>query len=72
MHQAELVHQFLELQRKRIKAWGGYSFHDQGYSILKKTLILNFKNLENKIFGEFSQLRLLAESIDKTLLSLGG
>ena len=70
MHRAELVHQFLDLEKERIKAWG-YSFHDQGYTILKKTLTLNFKNLENRIFGEFSQLRLLAESIDETLLSIG-
>ena len=71
MHRAEFVHQFLELEKERIKAWDGYSFHDQGYTILKKTLTLNFKNLENRIFGEFSQLRLLAESIDETLLSIG-
>ena len=71
MHRAEFVHQFLELEKERIKAWGGYSFHDQGYTIFKKTLTLNFKNLENRIFGEFSQLWLLAESIDETLLSIG-
>ena len=71
MHRAEFVHQFLELEKERISAWGGYSVDDQGYTILKKTLTLNFKNLENRIFGEFSQLRLLAESIDETLLSIG-
>ena len=36
MHRAEFVHQFLELEKERIKAWGGYSFHDQGYTISKK------------------------------------
>jgi len=62
---------FLIWRKNALKPGGGYSFHDQGYTILKKTLTLNFKNLENRIFGEFSQLRLLAESIDETLLSIG-
>ena len=38
MHRAEFVHQFLDLEKERIKAWGGYSLHDQGYTNLKKHL----------------------------------
>ena len=57
MHRAEFVHQFLELEKERINAWGGYSVDDQGYTILKKTLTLNFKNLENRIFATQASCR---------------
>jgi len=38
MHRAEFVHQFLELEKERIKALGvGFSFYHEGYTILKNT-----------------------------------
>jgi len=42
MHRAEFIHQFLELEKERINAWGGYSFDDQGYTILKKNTDIEF------------------------------
>jgi hypothetical protein len=68
--QAEFIHRFLLQERDRIKKWKGYSIEGRGYSVLQKILPLNYKNLESRIFGELCQLRLLAESIDKTLARL--
>ncbi len=68
--QTEFIRRFLDLEGDRLEKWKGYSVEGRGYSVLQKTLPLNYKNLESRIFGELCQLRLLANSIDKTLISL--
>ena len=62
--QSEFIQKFLELESERIKAWKGYEVLGSGYSICQKTLPLNFKNLEQRLFEEFSQLRKLENSVN--------
>ncbi|MGL1886663.1 MAG: hypothetical protein OCD76_09125 [Reichenbachiella sp.] len=64
--QETFIQEFVALERDRIKGWKGYQI-GEGYNICKKTLPLNFKNLEQRIFEEFNRLRQLEHGIDKAL-----
>ena len=65
--QLAFIEKFLELENERIKSWKGYQTIGKGYHICERTLPLNFKNLEQRIFEEFNRLRQLETSIEKTL-----
>lgn len=69
-NQTQFIDKLLELESQRIKAWKGYEIIGSGYSICQRTLPLNFKNLEQRIFEEFCQLRKLEGSVNQALDSL--
>ncbi|MDP2571832.1 hypothetical protein Q8W40_06555 [Vibrio penaeicida] len=68
--QSEFIRQFMELEGKRINSWKGYKTPDSSYGICQRTLPLNFKNLEQRLFEEFNRLRVLEESVEQVLLKL--
>ena len=69
--QSVFIGELLKLEGDRIRSWKGYTVGGQGYGICQKSLPLNFKNIEDKIFDEFSRLRQLETSIDTVLSVLG-
>lgn len=68
--QSEFIQSFLELEVDRIKRWKGYKTIGAGYSICQRTMPLNYKNLEQRLFEEFNRLRQLESSVDEVLSSL--
>ena len=67
--QTEFIRRFLDLEGDRIEKWKGYSIEATGYSVLRKTLPLGLNKLEDRIFEELSQLKLLSASIDEALIA---
>ncbi|NOI29273.1 hypothetical protein [Vibrio coralliilyticus] len=68
--QSEFIRQLKELEGERIQGWKGYKALDNSYGICQRTLPLNFKNLEQRLFEEFNRLRMLEASIEKVLQTL--
>ncbi|AIW19078.1 hypothetical protein F0267_21485 [Vibrio coralliilyticus] len=68
--QSEFIRQLKELEGERIQGWKGYKTLDNSYGICQRTLPLNFKNLEQRLFEEFNRLRMLEDSIEKVLQRL--
>ncbi len=68
--QAEFLQAFLAVEADRINNWKGYQVSGNGYSICERTLPLNFKNLEQRIFEELNRLRQLETSVEDALLSI--
>ena len=68
--QSEFIQKFLEIEGDRIKSWKGYQVVGTGYSICQRTLPLNFKNLEQRLFEEFNRLRQLETGVDQALRAL--
>lgn len=68
--QSEFIRQLMELEGERIQGWKGYKALDNSYGICQRTLPLNFKNLEQRLFEEFNRLRMLEASIEKVLQRL--
>lgn len=68
--QPEFIQKFLEIEGKRIKSWKGYQAVGKSYSICQRTLPLNFKNLEQRLFEEFNRLRQLEASVEQALRAL--
>ena len=64
--QKTFIKEFLTRERDRIKGWKGYQI-GEGYNICSKSLPLNFKNLDQKIFEELNRLRQLESGIDAIL-----
>ncbi len=64
---SEFIQKLLEIEGDRIKSWKGYQTVGKGYTICQRTLPLNFKNLEQRLFEEFNQLRQLEYGVEKTL-----
>ena len=60
----------LDMEGDRIKSWKGYQASGKGYVICQRTLPLNLKNLEQRLFEEFNRLRQLEASVEKVLLSI--
>ena len=69
--QALFIEKLLTLEGNRIRSWKGYAVVGQGFSICQKSLPLNFKNIEDKIFDELNRLRQLERSIETVLSVLG-
>ena len=70
--QREFIQKFLELEGERIESWKGYQTVGTGYSICKRKLALNGKNLDQRIVEELSRLRKLESSVDKVLAEIEG
>ena len=68
--QSEFIQKFLEIEGDRIKSWKGYQVVGTGYSICQRTLPLNFKNLEQRLFEEFNRLRQLETGVEQALRAL--
>ena len=68
--QSEFIQKFLEIEGDRIKSWKGYHVVGTGYSICQRTLPLNFKNLEQRLFEEFNRLRQLETGVEQALRAL--
>ena len=68
--QQKFIEKLLVRESKRIKSWKGYQTIGKGYHICERTLPLNFKNLEQRIFEELNRLRQLEESVEQTLNEL--
>ncbi|NOH55810.1 hypothetical protein F0266_23070 [Vibrio coralliilyticus] len=68
--QSEFIRQLKELEGERIQGWKGYKTLDSSYGICQRTLPLNFKNLEQRLFEEFNRLRMLEDSIENVLQRL--
>lgn len=69
-NQAEFIRQLRELEENHISSWKGYKMLDTSYGVCQRTLPLNFKSLEQRIFEEFNRLRTLESSIERILLTL--
>ncbi|MEE1675202.1 hypothetical protein SNR37_000527 [Agarivorans aestuarii] len=65
--QSDFLRKIKALEEERIKSWKGYKMLDNSYGICQRTLPLNFKNLEQRIYEEFNRLRLLEESVEQVL-----
>ena len=65
--QAEFIRRFKQLEGSRIASWKGYKPLDSSYGICQRTLPLNFKNLEQRLYEELNRLRTLEQSIDQLL-----
>ena len=68
--QPEFIQKFLALEGDRIKSWKGYQAGGKDYNICQRTLPLNFKNLEQRLFEEFNRLRQLEGSVEQALRTL--
>ncbi|BFM49801.1 hypothetical protein [Marinomonas sp. THO17] len=66
----EFIQRLLDREEDTIKAWKGYQIIAKDYHILQKTMPLNFKNLEQRLYDELNQLRKLAPSIELVLQEL--
>ncbi|MCG6873162.1 MAG: hypothetical protein LJE84_12800, partial [Gammaproteobacteria bacterium] len=67
--QQAFIEKFLAVEGDRIRSWKGYQLGD-GYSICKRTLPLNFKNLERRLLEEFNRLRQLEAGIEEALQAI--
>ena len=64
------LERFLLLERDRISRWNTYQIQASENTIVQRVLPLNYKNLEQRIYGELNQLRQLADGVDQTLQDL--
>ena len=69
--QQRFIQELLALEGERIKGWKGYKTVGSGYTICVRKMPLNFKNLEQRLFEEFSRLRKLEAGIDEALQRVG-
>ena len=65
--QERFIQELLTLEGDRIKRWKGYKVVGKGYTICFRTLSLKSKNLEQRIFQEFTRLYQLDAGIEEAL-----
>ncbi len=65
--QQRFIQELLALEGDRIRSWKGYKTVGTGYTVCMRTLPLNFKNLDQRIFEELSRLRKLESGIQEAL-----
>ena len=65
--QARFIEELLALEGDRIRGWKGYKTVGRGYTVCIRTLPLNLKNLDQRIFEELSRLRKLEAGIEEAL-----
>lgn len=68
--QTAFIQKFLELEGEQIRGWKGYQTLGEGYHICQRTLPLNGKNLEQRIFEELNRLRQLEPSVEQALAEI--
>ena len=64
------MQKFLEIEGDQIRQWKGYRTVGKGYTICQRSMPLNFKNLEQRLFEELNQLRKLEPGVELALRSL--
>lgn len=69
-NQNQFIEELLALEGQRINAWKGYQTIGSGYHVCERSLPLNFKNLEQRIYEELNRLRQLEGSIEQVLEEL--
>ena len=65
--QSEFIKKFLELEEDNIAKLKVYKILAKDYHVFMRTLPLNFKNLEQKIFEELNNIRHFELGIGKIL-----
>jgi len=70
--QEQFIQELLAIEGDRIRSWKGYKTVGTGYTICVRTLPLNFKNLDQRLFEEFSRLRKLEAGIEEALRRVSG
>ena len=65
--QGRFIKEFLALEGERISSWKGYKTVGTGYTICIRTMPLNFKNLEQRLYEEFCRLRKLEAGVQQAL-----
>ena len=65
--QARFIQELMDIEGDRILSWKGYKAVGKGYTVCMRTLPLNFKNLDQRLFEEFSRLRKLEAGIEEAL-----
>ena len=65
--QERFIKELLAIEGDRIRSWKGYKTVGTGYTVCVRKLPLNFKNLEQRLFEEFSRLRKLEAGIQEAL-----
>ena len=65
--QQRFIEELLALEGDRINGWKGYKAVGSGYTICMRTMPLNFKNLDHRLYEEFARLRKLEAGIDEAL-----
>ena len=66
--QSEFIKRFLEIEGARIRSWKGFQVIGSGYSICERSLPLNYKNLEQRLFEELNRLRQLENGVQQAIL----
>ena len=70
--QEQFIQELMAIEGDRIRSWKGYKAVGSGYTICMRTFPLNFKNLDQRLFEEFSRLRKLEAGIDEALRRVSG
>ena len=70
--QQTFIEKLIEMESSRIRSWKGVELVGEGYSVCEKSIPLNVKNLEDRLYTELNQLRQLEDSIDQILSTLRG
>ena len=70
--QERFIQELLAIEGDRIRSWKGYKAVGSGYTICMRTMPLNFKNLDQRLFEEFSRLRKLEAGIQEALNRVSG
>ena len=65
--QERFIQELMAIEGDRIRSWKGYKAVGKGYTVCMRTLPLNFKNLDQRLFEEFSRLRKLEAGIEEAL-----
>ena len=65
--QERFIQELLGLEGERIRRWKSYKTGGSSYTVCMRTLPLNFKNLEQRLFEEFNRLRQLESGIQEAL-----
>ena len=68
--QQDFIRKFLDAEGELIRSWKGYQTIGSGYSICKRKMALNSKNIEQRIVEELSRLRKLESTVDRVLAEI--
>ena len=68
--QQVFIKNLIELESGRIQSWKGMELVGKGYSVCEKSIPLNVKNLEDRLYSELNLFRQLEDSIDQILSTL--
>ena len=70
--QDQFIQELVAIEGDRIRGWKGYKAVGKGYTVCMRMLPLNLKNLDQRLFEEFSRLRKLEKGIEEALGRVSG